>query len=156
RGTQPDARGYWARDAAVGRRALAGLGGAPRGSGRLRERARGDVRRRARSDRTDGRDARGPHRADPYQARACQRRSGRRPPVARTCALVVPGMFHTPPRLRHLVRPLRPFPRGFGETVLAGAAVVDGVVRPRRLRRAYAWAAAQPGRGIPAWRLALA
>jgi hypothetical protein len=69
---------------------------------------------------------------------------------------VVPGMFHTSPRLRHLVRLLRPFPRGLSEAILAGAAVVDGLVRSGRFRQAYAWAAAQPGTGGPPWRLALA
>jgi hypothetical protein len=40
--------------------------------------------------------------------------------------------------------------------VLAGAAVIDGLVRRGRFRQACAWAAAQPGADRPSWRLALA
>lgn len=69
---------------------------------------------------------------------------------------VVPEMFQTSARIRHLIRFLRPFPRGLSETVLAGAAVVDGLVRPARFLKARAWAAAQPGADGRAWRLALA
>ena len=69
---------------------------------------------------------------------------------------VEPGMFHTSPRLRHLVRVLRPFPRAFGEQVLAAAAVLDALVRHGRFRQAYAWAAAQPRSERPPWRLVLA
>jgi hypothetical protein len=79
-----------------------------------------------------------------------------RPDLPPISAHVVPGMFHTSPRLRHLVRLLRPFPRGVGETVLAGVAVVDALARRRRFRQAYAWAAAQRGNGGPPGRLALA
>jgi len=68
---------------------------------------------------------------------------------------VVPEMFQTSERLRHLVRVLRPFPRRLSETILAGAAVVDGLVRPTRFRNARTWAAAQPGTNGRPGRLAL-
>ena len=68
---------------------------------------------------------------------------------------VEPGMFHTSPRLRHLVRLLRPFPRVVGEQVLAAAAVLDALVRHGRFRQAYAWAAAQPRSERRPWRLVL-
>ncbi len=69
---------------------------------------------------------------------------------------VVPGMFHTSHRLGRLVRLLRPLPRPVGEVVLAVMAMADGLVHPTRFRQATVWAAAQPGRAGPPWRLALA
>jgi hypothetical protein len=69
---------------------------------------------------------------------------------------VVPGMFHSSPRLRRLVRLLRPFPRAVGEQVLAAMAVLDGLVRRDRFHQAHAWAAAQPGTERRPWPLALA
>jgi hypothetical protein len=81
----------------------------------------------------------------------------RTPATDPALARLVPGMFHTSPRLRHIIRLLRPLPRTVGEVILAGAAVVDGLVRHGRFRRAYAWAAAvQHETGRPPWRLALA
>jgi lauroyl/myristoyl acyltransferase len=65
-------------------------------------------------------------------------------------------MFHTSHRLRGLVRLLRPFPRGLSREILAGAAVVDGLVRRGRFHRVRDWAAAQPGANRSSWRLALA
>lgn len=79
------------------------------------------------------------------------------PPAAAPLHADVPvDMFHSSPRLRHLVRLLRPLPRGLGEEILAGVAVIDGLVRHRRFRQAHRWAGAQPGARDPAWRLALA
>jgi lauroyl/myristoyl acyltransferase len=68
---------------------------------------------------------------------------------------VVVGMFHTSPRLRHVIPLLRPLSRRLGEELLAGAAIVDGLFRGR-FREAHAWAAAQPGPIGPPWRIALA
>jgi lauroyl/myristoyl acyltransferase len=65
-------------------------------------------------------------------------------------------MFHSSPRLRRLVPLLRVFPRGPSEAILAGLAVVDGLLRSGRFRQALAWARAQPGTRRPAWRLAVA
>ena len=69
---------------------------------------------------------------------------------------IVPDMFHTSRRLRALVRVLRPLPRALSAEILAAGAVVDGLVRPGRFRRARTWAAAQPGARRSPWRLALA
>lgn len=68
---------------------------------------------------------------------------------------VVVGMFHSSPRLRRVVPWLRRCPRGLGEAILASLAVGDGLARGR-FRQARAWAAAQPERAGPSWRLALA
>jgi hypothetical protein len=76
--------------------------------------------------------------------------------MASAPAGVEPDMFHTSRRLRGLVRLLRRLPRGLSGELLAAAAVVDGLARPGRFRRACAWAAAQPGADRSPWRLALA
>jgi lauroyl/myristoyl acyltransferase len=70
--------------------------------------------------------------------------------------LIVPDMFHTSPRLRHVERWLRPLPRPLSEAMLATVAVSDALLHPRRFRQARAWASAQPGSRRAPWRLAFA
>lgn len=63
----------------------------------------------------------------------------------------------TGPRItRHLLAALRHAPAPITAGALAGLAVADGVVRRRRLSRAYAWAGAQGYQGWSRTRLALA
>jgi lauroyl/myristoyl acyltransferase len=55
-----------------------------------------------------------------------------------------------------LLNAVHRLPAPLGEDLLAAAALVQGMLAPGRWRRAYRWAASQPGRERLAWRLACA
>jgi lauroyl/myristoyl acyltransferase len=59
-------------------------------------------------------------------------------------------------RVRVLLSLLRPLPRPLAEPVLVTLAVLDGLCRRARLRRALTWAADRGARGSNRWRIALA
>lgn len=62
--------------------------------------------------------------------------------------LIAPDLFSGPPRLRRLISLLRVCPAPVAEHVLAALAVVDGITRRGRYRRAAQWATDQ---GLLGW-----